>query len=194
MTSPPAGNVGSAPSAPRSSSCQVSATTRRSLISTAIDLFLEGIDADAVHDVNETLGVAVAALEIAFDQALDDVGNLVAREGRADDLADRGADARPALALVAADLDLVPLLAVLVDAQHADVADVVVAAGVHASRDVEIDVADVVQVVEVVEAALERLGHRNRFCVRERAKVAARAADDVRQQPDVGRREAERAR
>ena len=59
---------------------------------------------------------------------------------------------RREFALVAADLDLVPLLAVLVDAEDADVADVVVAAGIHAAGDVEVELADVVQVVEVVEA------------------------------------------
>ena len=71
-------------------------------------------------------------------------------------------------------------------------ADVVVAAGVHAARDVELEVADVVQVVEVVEAALDRLGDRDRLRVGERAEVAARAADDVGQEADVRRREPER--
>ena len=79
---------------------------------------------------------------------------------------------------------------VLVDAEDADVADVVVAAGVHAARDVQVQLADVVQVVEVVEAALDRLGDRDRLGVGERAEVAARAADDVGEEPHVGRGEA----
>src|SRR5205823_2319706 len=62
---------------------------------------------------------------------------------------------------------------------------------VHAARDVEIELADVVQIIEIVEAALDRLGNRYRFGVRERAEVAAGAADDVRQQADVRRCDSE---
>src|SRR5262249_29518426 len=117
---------------------------RRSLISVAIDRFLEGFDADAAHHVDEALGVAVAARQVAVDQLLDHVGHLGARKRGADDLAERRSDSGPDFALVAADLDLVPLLAVLVDAEDADVADMVVTAGVHAARDVDVDLADVV--------------------------------------------------
>src|SRR5262245_41769598 len=132
-----------------------------------------------MHDVDEAFRVAVAAREVALDELFDHVGNLGTREGRADDLAERRAHARADLALVAADLDLVPLLAVLVDAEDAYVADVVMAAGVHATRDVHVDLADVVQVVEIVEALLDRLGYRDRLGVGERAEIAARAGDDV---------------
>src|SRR6185369_13421301 len=93
--------------------------------------------------------------------------------------------------LAAADFDLVPLLAVLIDAEDADVPDVVMAACVHAARNVEVELADVEHVVEIVEAALDRLRDRDRARVRERAEVPARARDDVRQQPDIRCREAE---
>src|SRR5438067_5834904 len=170
---------------------ELSLTTRRCLINAAIDVFLERRDAEAVHHVDEALGVAVAVVEVALDQAPDHVGHLSARDRGADHFAKRGLRAtRPNLALVAADLDLVPLLAVLVDAEDADVADVVVAAGVHAAGDVEVEIADVVQVVEVVEATLNRFGNRNRLGVGERAEVAAWAADDVGEQADVGRGQA----
>src|SRR5258708_30057706 len=43
--------------------------------------------------------------------------------------------------------------------------------GVHASGNVEIDFADVVQVIEIVEALLDGLGHRDRFGVGERAEI-----------------------
>src|SRR5260221_312213 len=139
------------------------------MIRVAITTFLEGLDADALHDVDEALGVAVALLEVALDQALDHVGDVGARERRPDDLAEGCAERRglarrplPHLSLVAADLDLVPLLAVLVDAEDADVADVVVAAGVHAARDVEVELADIVLVVEILEAPLQRLVPRTR--------------------------------
>ena len=55
-----------------------------------------------------------------------------------------------------------------------------------------VDLADVVQIVEVVEAALDRFGDRDRLGVGQRAEIAARAADDVGQQADVRRGEAER--
>src|SRR6185369_10466169 len=159
----------------------------RPLIRVAIDAFLERLDANALHDVDEAFGVAVAVLEVALDQRLDHVGYVGAREGGPEDLAQRSGR------LIAADLDLVPLLAVLVDAEDADVSDMVVAAGVHAAGDVEVELADLVQVVEVVEALLDRLRHRDRLRVGERAEVAARAADDVGEQADVRRREAEDA-
>src|SRR5438445_7429924 len=143
-TSPRAGTSGNSPFAPRSSRCQLSATMRRSLISVAIYGFLEGLDADAVHHVDEALGVAVAAREIALDQLLDHVGDLRSSERRADDLTEGCAAARPDFALVAADLDLIPLLAVLVDAENTDMADMVVPAGIHAAGDVHIDLTDVV--------------------------------------------------
>src|SRR5712692_2867495 len=80
MTSPRAGTSGNSPFGPCLSRRQLSATMRRSLISVAIYGILEGFDADAVHHVDEALGVAVAAREVAFDQLFDHVGDLGARE------------------------------------------------------------------------------------------------------------------
>src|SRR6267143_1381781 len=192
MTSPRAGTSGNSPFGPRLSRCQLSATMRRSLISVAIYGILEGFDADAVHHVDEAFGVAVAAREVALDKLFDHVGNLGARERGTDDLAEGGAPAGTDFTLVAADLDLIPLLAALVDAENAYMTDVVVTAGVHASGNVEIDFADVVQVIEIVEALLDGLGHRDRFGVGEGAEIAARAADDVGEQADIGRGESQR--
>jgi hypothetical protein len=76
--------------------------------------------------------------------------------------------------------DLVPLLVVLVDAEDADVGDVVVAAGVHAARDVERDVADVVEVVEVVELLVDRGGDRQRAGVGQRAEDRRRGSRSCR--------------
>src|SRR6266852_4453366 len=187
MTSPRAGTSGNSPLGPRSSRCQLSAAMRRSLISVAIYGFLEGFDADAVHHVDEALGVAVAPREIALDQLFDHVGDLGASERWADDLAEGCTPAGPDFTLISPDFDLVPLLAALVDAEYADVADVMVPAGVHAAGDIEVDLADIVQVVEIVEALLNCLGHRDRLGVGERAEVPARAADDVGEQADIGR-------
>src|SRR6202044_2618906 len=96
------------------------------------------------------------------------------RKAGADDAAERGV-----LALLAANFDLVPLTAVLVDAQDADVADMVVAAGIHAARNIEVEFADVVLVIEVVEAALDGFGDRDRLGVGDRTEIAAGTADDI---------------
>src|SRR3954469_13990107 len=56
------------------------ATTRRSLISVAIDSRFKRFDADTMHEVDEALHLAVSLLQIELDQLLDDVGNLGAGE------------------------------------------------------------------------------------------------------------------
>ncbi len=66
----------------------------------------------------------------------------------------------------------------------------VVAAGVHAAGYVQLDRTQVVKVIEVVEFPLNRLGDRNRLGIRQRAEVAAGAADDVGQGTYVCRGEA----
>src|SRR4051812_1433872 len=127
---------------------------QRPLMSVAIHLFLERFGSDAMHDVDEAFGVGVAMFEIALDQALDDIGNVCPGKGRPKDFAERSAEcgdvagAMTGFPLVSADLDLVPLFAVLIDAEDADMAYVVMTAGVHAAGDIEIQLADVVQVIE----------------------------------------------
>ena len=64
----------------------------------AVDTHFERIEADALDHDDEALGVAVALGQIGAHQLLDDVGNLGARERRADD----PADGRPARAQDAA--------------------------------------------------------------------------------------------
>src|SRR5688500_2988002 len=81
MTSPVAGSDGSAPSAPSSSSCQLSAASFRSLMS-AIDVFLERFHSDAANHVDEALGFAVAVFQIDVHELLDHVGDFVLRHRR----------------------------------------------------------------------------------------------------------------
>ena len=88
--------------------------------------------------------------------------------------------------LASADRDLIPLLAGLVHAQDADVADVVMAAGVDAARDVQVQLADLEQVVQVVELALDGFGHRDGDGIGQRAEVPAGTGDDVGEQTHVG--------
>src|ERR1043165_2871610 len=95
----------------------------RCLMSWRIDAGLEWRNADAAEGIDETFGFG-ALRDIDIENALDGVGHLCMRHGRADHLADGGIGTarRPA------ERDLVPLLAALVDAQYADVSHRVVTA------------------------------------------------------------------
>src|SRR5205823_6119789 len=118
----------------------LSLAIRRPLMSVAINAFLERFDADALHHVDEALGFAVALLEVGLDEALDHVRDVSTGERRPYDLPQSTGG------LIPSDLDLVPLLAVLVDAEDADVPDVMVAAGVHAARDVQVELVGILGV------------------------------------------------
>ena len=63
----------------------------------------------------------------------------------------------------------------------------VVTTGIHAARNIQVDITDIEQVIHVIEAALDRFGNRDRFGIGQGAKIAARAANDVCQQADVRR-------
>ena len=65
-------------------------------------------------------------------------------------------------------------------------ADMVMTAGIHATGDVEIDFADVEQIVEIVKTLLDGIGNGNRLGIGQIAEIAARAADDAGQKADVG--------
>ena len=94
-----------------------------------------------------------AQLAVDLDDALDGGGDLRLRHRGPDDLAQCGEAVGRA-----AEGDLVPLLAVLIDAEDADVPDMVVAAGIHAAGHLDLDLAQVVEIVEIVEALLDLLG------------------------------------
>src|SRR5215470_2259813 len=164
---------------------QRSSTIAPSLMSRGIHALLEWLQSQAPHGVDEVL-VLVPALDVDFDEPRHHVRHLLRGERRADDLAERRA-----FSLRTANRNLVPLLAILVDAEHTDVANVMMSAGIHAPGHVERYLADVVQVVEVVEAPLDRFRDRDRLGVGERAEISAGAADDVCQQSDVRRGEPE---
>ena len=92
------------------------------------------------------------AFKIGVDQGFDGVGDFVFGESRADDVADRSG-----FVAGAAKSDLVKFDALLIDAENADMADMVVAAGVDAARDFQLQLADVALAVEVGEAFARRL-------------------------------------
>src|SRR5688572_4303600 len=155
--------------------------------SRAIKGLLEGIDADAAHIVEEPLALAGTVGEVDVDDGVDRRDDVVLGERGADDLAERGV-----ILGRAADGHLVEFLPLLVDAQDADMADMVMTAGIDAAGDVEPQLADVVQLARVAEMARQALRHRDRARVGEVAVVEARAGDDVADEAEIGGRELRR--
>src|SRR5450830_2047189 len=138
-----------------------------------IDMFLERRQAQALGRIDEALAfVAVAHVDV--QQAADDFRHLQGRERWSDDLADGGV-----VALRAADRHLIPFATILVDAEDADAAHVMVAAGIDAAGNIQFDLADVVLEVDAVEAFRDGGRDRQRLGVRQRAEIAAGAADHV---------------
>src|SRR5262245_31673717 len=111
--------------APSAMAANGSSTGRHSLV-TFIKALGQGRETDSPVGIEETLTL-VAPLQIGVDHAFDGTDHPVAREGGADDLA----QAR-ILGAAAAEGDLVELLAFLVDAEDADMADMVVTASIDA--------------------------------------------------------------
>src|SRR5579883_590950 len=114
-----------------------------------IGLLLERGDPEALHRVDEALALAAHAA-VDLEDALEGRRDLALGDARADDLPERGEAVDRA-----AEGDLVPLLAVLIDTEDPDVADVVMPAGIHAAGHLQLDLAQVVEVVEVVEPLLD---------------------------------------
>ena len=71
-------------------------------------------------------------------------------------------------------------------------ADVMMAAGVDAAGNLDLERADVARAGAVAEALGEALGDRDRARGRQRAIIEARAGDDVADEARVGRGEADR--
>src|SRR5262249_44477307 len=117
---------------------------------------LERCHADTAESVEEAFTV-LALGDVGIEDALERLRDFGLRHGRADHLADRGI----VTAGGAAERDLVPLLAALVDAEDADVADGMMSAAVHAARHLELDLAEIVEIVEAVEALVDLLRDRD---------------------------------
>ncbi len=78
-------------------------------------------------------------------------------------------------------------------AENADVPDVMMAAAIHAPGHLDLDIAQIVEVVEIVEALLDLLHHAESLGVRQAAQVEAGTGDQVGQRADVGHRQLQRA-
>ena len=124
-------------------------------------------------------------LAVGLDDGLHHVADLIGRKRWTDHLAGHGRRSQ-VRAVRPTQGHLVPLGTIFVHAQDADVPTVVVTAGVDAAGDVQVDVADVLELVEVLVARNEFIGDGDRACVGQGAEVAARAGDHVAEQADVG--------
>src|SRR5476649_654771 len=164
----------------------IGTATTGSSLAISIDPLLERLGADAAIGVDEALALA-APLEVGRDQRVDGFDDLLCADGGAEDAADR----RLAEVDVAAQAQLVLLHAVPVDAQDADVADMVMAAGVDAARDLDLEVADIVLACQLREMSRDALRDRDRARVGQRTIVEAGAGDDVGDLADIGLSEAE---
>src|SRR3954454_20722135 len=155
-------------------------------LTSGIDALLEGFDAEALHRVHEQLFGPLAQRQISFHDVLDDVGDLVEFDAGADQIAECGT-----LVGAPADGDLVDLLAVLLDAENADVTDMVMAAGVDTAGDIDVQPADQIGQLMIGEAPRQLLRDRDRARIGQRAIVETRAGDDVSDQIYVRRRQPE---
>src|SRR5262245_27503916 len=162
-----------------------SSMTRPALTS-GINALPEGIDADALDGIDEKLVRSRAQLDVGGGDVLDHVGNLGIGHRRTEDRAELGA-----LVGAAADRDLVILLAVLLDAEDADVADVMVPAGIDAAGDVDVQRPKIARPIEIAETPRDLLGHRDRAGIGQTAIVEAGAGDDVGDEIDVRRGDAD---
>src|SRR5579871_6321043 len=114
-------------SCPSSTKAQMSSAILPDLMR-GIKRFLEGRLADANHRVGQLFGFRGAQLEIFGDDAANGGCNLLVAQARPLDLTDGGLLIGPA-----AKENLIEFFALLIDAKHANVADMVMTTGVDAA-------------------------------------------------------------
>src|SRR5258708_4899446 len=128
----------------------------RPFLMSGIDPLLEGLDAETFDGLHKALARPLPQFEVCGYDLLHHVGDFPVRDGRSQQRAKLG----PFVG-AAAEGDLVELLAVFLDPQNADMADVMVAAGVDAARNVDMQPAKVAGEIEIAEPPGQLLGHRN---------------------------------
>ena len=111
--------------------------------------------------MREGLLRTLAQFQIGGDDVLDHVGDFGVAHRRANQRAEPGF-----LVGAPTDSDLIKLLVVLLDAENADVADVMMAAGVDAAGNVDVQPAEIARDVEIAEAAGNLLRHFERALAR----------------------------
>src|SRR5262245_48639987 len=158
MMAPSAGRA-----APSSRTCQASVRARPSRSMSGIEALLERVEADPAVGVEEALASAAQA-HVGGDNRFDRGDDAICGEGRADDVSERGR-----FVGAAAECHLVELLALLVDAENADMADMVMAAGIDTAGDLDLELADGLEPVELLERQRDPLSDRDRAGVGEAA-------------------------
>ena len=86
---------------------------------------------------------------------------------------------------VAAQRDLIELATLFLDAQNADVADVVMAAGIDAAGNLDLEIADFGLAGWFGKLARDLLRDRDRTGIGQGAEIEARAADHIGDQPGI---------
>src|ERR1700733_6063509 len=150
-----------------------------------IGALLERFEADAAHGIEEAFA-AFAFFEIGVDHALNRIDDLMLAEAGTQDFADGGV-----FRAGAAQLQLVEFDAFLVDAENADVSGVMMAAGIDAAGNLDLEFADVALVFEIGEALRKALRNGDRTRIGEIAIIEAGTRDDVGDEPRIGGREPE---
>ncbi len=120
-------------------------------------MVFERVDANAVDRIDEKLFLD-ALSHIDFQQATNHFRHLSGGERGADDFANG-----TGIALRTTDGNLVPLRAILVDPENTDIADMMMTAGVDAARAIQLDVADVMLKIDIVETLCNGLCDRDGF-------------------------------
>src|SRR5215470_7601656 len=111
-----------------------------------IDALLERLDSQSLDGLHEVLVRALAQFQVCGNDLFYYVGDLPVRHRRPQ----QGAELRFFVS-ASAERDLVELLSVLLDAQNADMADMMMAAGIDAARNVDVQTAKVAGEVEIAE-------------------------------------------
>ena len=109
-------------------------------------MLLEWFDSYTPHHIDKPFDFAVAPREVQFDQLFHDIGHFILRHRRPQHFAQRSV-----IPLRSAYGYLVELRALLVHAQYADMADMVVAASVDTATDLDLQLADLFGAVLIAE-------------------------------------------
>src|SRR5262249_22495476 len=117
-------------------------------LTSCIDALLERLDADPLDGREEYLVRPFAQFEIGCHYIFNHVRHLRVGHGRPDQRAERRV-----LVGAAADRHLEILLAILLDAEKADVADVMMTASIDAAGDIDVQPPEIAGEVEIAEAA-----------------------------------------
>src|SRR5258705_3333223 len=117
---------------------------------TSIKALLERLRADPAIGVQETFALVTKAL-IGIDHVLDRVDDPFPIEARSENLAERSI-----FRAGAAEQELIILHAFAVDAQNADMADMVMPAGIDAAGDLDLQFAEIVLAFEIGKAFGDR--------------------------------------